>query len=1126
MGFIIRMTSIICKSAMLSIQILFLLPLAAVGASFIFPKQKTLLGCDSNCIKYRSQVQVIQTRTELSLVQGRHSTALRGSLRDILNDGPTAASDIVNSQIDTVEQRQKLTNQLKNFSTQEIKRELEQTYKISTAALRGKDQLITALVMARLTGSLSTPPANVGVDPNFRDQYKEPPRRESAANGFPSINNANYQKDMELMSDGEIKRELQLYGISIDRYADKMELLSILTRERRLRNIPTPSKRPKIEVNVVPTASPRENRNNSPGMSDEEGNESIRSPSRMAELTKVTILTKNQKEAKKQSQQQPSGKYEEEGFSYSSYGSPTAQDETPFYADEASPLTDSSYDGAKLRDLQIAFEFERVQAALSTPEEITYELASKFDIDTKYFMGVNEMAYALAVARVDAAIEREARRRSGKDDGCEVSDQVGGAPISKNRNANFDGMVSENFSNGQRTRPECIDEVNGELPSREELISMEFQRLQPLDEYELSWELEAQYGIPAKHFYGQKELAYALAVERVDTAQKEAEAANLHESQNDDMSSGSSQFAWMSEEDMMRMMEEEMMKESMPLDLSNAKNGNGKQSSTQSTTMQDLSPKNSKPTSLKDMIQNNPKKEPRSQQSANGSFQYQGETLRERERRENKAQQTSTKPKMGTVVGDGKWNNDPISTAKPNKTESPPLSEVLKGSPRQRSSARHKSRERTSTSPPRSSQQQRSPRSASKASSPFDVSFGVGAWKTGGGIGSTVSRTYQSYGANDNYEMHPRSPFEVPPFPDPEMYANYQPQPPPPFGSYVSENEFSDSTSFEPGKFTPPRKHNVEGMPPPPRRKNVNSRGFNIRDTEGPRPFIGVQTVMDQFMPPSPPLQVEPPPPDENNPPPKRPFEPAPFSRPQPHTVYNDRPPREPRGSQWKTAPPPPPKNKWNQTNKSRPSGSSPFDRNQTSKSRPGGYSPFDRVKDIFTNNNSKSSGSKGKDEDDQVKDKFEDQVKFKYDKVEVMNDEWSPFDGNGQRQKRQPKTKDVKFVDVELDAEGENQYSYKDFADAWKGGPKSDQSHEDSIPGIVNNSNVNNGEPPDAMKKAYELLANPQINSVATKVRSNPKVIAAVQSCMGAPSMFAFYLEDDEIGPTLQELKDCITGQ
>ena len=36
-----------------------------------------------------------------------------------------------------------------------------------------------------------------------------------------------------------------------------------------------------------------------------------------------------------------------------------------------------------------------------------------------------------------------------------------------------------------------------------------------------SSELESQYGIPAKHFMGKKEMAYALAVEREDRAMKE-----------------------------------------------------------------------------------------------------------------------------------------------------------------------------------------------------------------------------------------------------------------------------------------------------------------------------------------------------------------------------------------------------------------------------------------------------------------------------------------------------------------------------------------------------------------------------------------------------------------------------
>ena len=1118
-----KIIHLICKPAMLSLQIITYLFVGMANAAFICPRIRSIYHHDCSVrIDYAINTQFTARYMVQSLQARSKMTVFRGSLRDILNDGgPITTSESVNSQLDTVEQRQKLTNQLKNFSTQEIKRELEQTYKISTAALRGKDQLITALVMARMTGSLSVPPTEGGVDPNFRDQYKDPLRGESNnANGSSWVNNANYQKDMELMSVGEIKRELQLYGVSGDAYTDKPALLSVLIRERRLRNIPTPSKRPKIEVNVVPTATSRLNRNPSPGMSDEEGNESIRSPSRMAELTKVTILTKNQKEAKK-SQSNPLSKdndghqgdsliresSENNVFSQQYDDFPSEQEEiystpmeTPFYVDEfIPPEEDATHkngnEGTKLRDLQIAFEFDRVQEGLPTPDEIRHELASKFNIDTKYFMGVNEMVYALAVARVDAAIEREKLRRDGKDDLCEVSDELGGKPISKNRNANFDGVTSSNF-NGQSIPPECLDEVDGALPSREELISMEFQRLQPLDEYELSWELEAQHGIPAKHFLGKQELAYALAVERVDTAQKEADAA-IHDNElQSDVDSN--QFAWMSEEDMMRMMEEEMMKEAMPQQTINISTDNKCRSTrhngkadTQpvSTQKQTSSNKGSQSTSLKDIIQNNSEKRSRSRQSTNGSgsFQYQGETLRERERRESKSKHnTSAEPQMGTVVGGESWDKT-VSKQKPPKA--PPLSDILKETSRTRASPQQKSRVRATAPPPRPPQRQRPPRSASRASSPFDVSFGVGAWKTKGGIGNSAPNAYQNYGVPNDYGMPPRSPFEVPPFPDPDLYASYQPEPPPPpFDSYSSDRIYSDSTSFEPGKFTPPRKHNAEGMPPPSRRK-PNSRGFNIRDTEGPRPFIGVQTVMDQFMPPSPPLQVEPPPSDDN-PPPKRPFEPAPFSRPQPHTVYNDRPPREPRGSKWKTAPPPPPKSKWN---------------NSSSQTKRGGPSPFDRMKDIFTS---------GKDTD---KDKFEDQVKFKYDRVEVMNDKWSPFDGTGRRESGKSNAGDVKVVDAQLD--DENAYQYKGYANAWKGGPKSE--HNQQVGGTVGSKS----RPADAMKKAYELLANTDIQAVATKARSNPKVREAVQACLGDPKSFGGYLEDSDVGPILQELKDLIVG-
>eukprot|EP00804_Cyclotella_cryptica_P019604 CCRYP_014348-RA/>CCRYP_014348-RA protein AED:0.25 eAED:0.25 QI:0/-1/0/1/-1/1/1/0/1158 len=1157
MNLLLRIISLLCKSATLSLRIMMFLLLGTVKSAFISPMQRSPQPQDyfpvSRCVSRVDTATQVSVDQRLSLLRKKPMvTALHGSLRDILNDGPasTSRSDL-NSHIDTVEMRQKLTNQLQTISTQEIRRELEQTYNISTASLRGKDQLITALVMARLTGSLSVSPTDGGVNPNFRDQYVEPGRGASTGANPPLVNNANYEKDIDLMGVGEIKRELQLYGVVTDAYADRRELLALLIQERHLRNLPTPSKRPKIEVNVVPTSSASSNRTPSPeSLSDEGGNESIRSPSRMAELTKVTVLSKNQKEAKQpQSSARKMPIPSNENFigensfpvpPYSTASPRTEQQdaysqqtslpfENPFFVDDTfSPndfaQQDETYDGAKLRDLQIAFEFDRVQSTLSSAADIQTELASKFNIDTKYFLGLKEMAYALAVARVDDAIERQQRRRNGKDDdGCVVRSVEASAPISKNKNVNFDGLISSNFNNsGKSTQSECVDEVDGILPSRDELISMEFQRLQPLDEYELSWELEIQYGIPSKHFLGKKELAYALAVERVDTAQKEADAARDNKSDpKSDPAPEPGKFAWMSDEEMMRMMEEEMMKAEVTEEMLTAEQQHYPQeldgtpentvSTVPSQNQSRPSSKSSRPTSLKDMIRINTKKDSaRSRQpvqSSNGNFQYQGETLHERERRkENETKRKSPatqQPQMGTVIGGEREDKTSVSRekspaaqrdtkeTKPN-AQSPSLSDVLKSSSRQQTT-----RVRATAPPPRPPQQQRPPRSASKASSPFDVSFGVGAWRTSGGIGNTASsNVYQS-----DYSMPRRSPFEVPPFPDPSTYSNPRGPPPPPFGPFSSNQVYTETrTSFEPGAFTPPRKHNVDSIPPPPRgRRNTNPRNFNIRDTEGPRPFVGSQTVYDQSMPPSPPLQVEPPPRDENNPPPpQRPFEPAPFSRPQPHTVYNDRPPRDRSGSAWKTSAPPPPRNQWNTSS-------------QSQQKRDGTF-PFDRMKDIFDNMRSGSNENT---------DKFEAQVKFKDDKVEVMNDDWTPFYSKAQRQNPKSKTADVRIVDAELDAGSTNQY--QGFATAWKGGPQSNQSQgQVNIPDPTNSYNTQI-TPPEAMKKAYELLANPEVRAIATQAKSNPKVREAVQACAVDPTKFGEYLDDPEIGPILQELKKCI---
>jgi hypothetical protein len=60
-------------------------------------------------------------------------------------------------------------------------------------------------------------------------------------------------------------------------------------------------------------------------------------------------------------------------------------------------------------------------------------------------------------------------------------------------------------------------------------------------------------------------------------------------------------------------------------------------------------------------------------------------------------------------------------------------------------------------------------------------------------------------------------------------------------------------------------------------------------------------------------------------------------------------------------------------------------------------------------------------------------------------------------------------------------------------------------------------------MRKAYELLSNPKVQSLAAKARSHPKVKEAIMACMGDPTKFGAYLDDAEIGGILRELKESI---
>ena len=120
------------------------------------------------------------------------------------------------------------------------------------------------------------------------------------------------------------------------------------------------------------------------------------------------------------------------------------------------------------------------------------------------------MAYAFVVSRLDDAIERRRLGITNNNDGCIVGETGELVPISNNKN-----------DIGSDAGFECLEEDASltSLPTPEELIAMEYDNLYAQwDLASLLAELENQYGILAKHFMGKKEIAYALAVERVDHA--------------------------------------------------------------------------------------------------------------------------------------------------------------------------------------------------------------------------------------------------------------------------------------------------------------------------------------------------------------------------------------------------------------------------------------------------------------------------------------------------------------------------------------------------------------------------------------------------------------------------------
>lgn len=63
-----------------------------------------------------------------------------------------------------------------------------------------------------------------------------------------------------------------------------------------------------------------------------------------------------------------------------------------------------------------------------------------------------------------------------------------------------------------------------------------------------------------------------------------------------------------------------------------------------------------------------------------------------------------------------------------------------------------------------------------------------------------------------------------------------------------------------------------------------------------------------------------------------------------------------------------------------------------------------------------------------------------------------------------------------------------------------------------------------DAIHRAQELLANdPKLRYMASIAQSNPKVREAVEACMGNPAAFGQYLNDPDIGPILEKLRESL---
>ncbi|KAL7437316.1 hypothetical protein ACHAXM_005707 [Skeletonema potamos] len=119
-----------------------------------------------------------------------------------------------------------------------------------------------------------------------------------------------------------------------------------------------------------------------------------------------------------------------------------------------------------------------------------------------------------------------------------------------------------------------------------------------------------------------------------------------------------------------------------------------------------------------------------------------------------------------------------------------------------------------------------------------------------------------------------------------------------------------------------------------------------------------------------------------------------------------------------------------------------------------------------------------------------------------------------------------IEIIDaVIVDGQGESSQPKSNrvwFAEAPKGGPQSKKAKSSTFNSANNLTEENDMS--NVIRRAQEIIADdPKLRYMATIAQSNPKIREAVEACMGNPSAFGQYLNDQEIGPILEAMRKSI---